>query len=554
MQLMLWRMGKMLLWAGVALLILIGTLSASPDRTASAEPIEPRGNPAALAASSAFTIGLELVSSGLSAPVHVTNAGDSSGRLFVIEQAGTVRVIKNGALLGAPYLNITAQVACCSEQGLLSIAFDPDFQATRTFYLNYTNLAGNTVIERYTVADATADVANVVSHNVVLTIDQPEANHNGGQLQFGPNDNYLYIGMGDGGGGGDQHGPIGNAQNPAVLLGKMLRINVRGVPTYTIPATNPFTQTVGYRPEIWALGVRNPWRFAFDRANGDLFIGDVGQDCYEEIDYQPGNSAGGQNYGWRQMEGLHPFNLNNFNDCNRAPITPAGLTLPVAEIAHPDGEAIVGGYVYRGNSFPGIQGKYFFADEVTGRLWSMERVTSTWVTTEQAVPTHNYSSFGEDQAGELYIVDYGGGAIYQIVSAPHVSPTDLTTSTKSASHSTAKQGDVITYTIVLRSTGGPLSASTRVTDTLPTGLNYVAGSFVATLGAVQATPPVLKWSGVISATPVVTLSYVTTVSVPGPIGLMNTAEIEYAGNSFNRTATVIVNGVKLYLPLILKLS
>jgi uncharacterized repeat protein (TIGR01451 family) len=553
MQPLLGRVGKTLLWAGVGLLILIGTLRASPDRTASAEPIEPRGNPATLAASSAFTIGLELVSSGLSNPVHVTHSGDNSGRLFVIEQAGKVRVIKSGVLLAAPYLDITSLVSCCFEQGLLSIAFDPDFQATRTFYLNYTDLAGNTVIERYTVADAAADVANVVSHNTVLTIDQPEANHNGGQLQFGPNDNYLYIGMGDGGGGGDQHGPIGNAQNPAVLLGKMLRINVRGVPTYTIPATNPFTQTVGYRPEIWALGVRNPWRFAFDRLNGDLFIGDVGQNCWEEIDYQSGSSAGGQNYGWRQMEGLRPFNQNNFNDCSQSPITPAGLTLPVAVYGHDQGSAVAGGYVYRGQQYPQLEGIYFYADEGSGRIWALEHTApGVWTNTEKLDSNYNLSSFGEDQAGELYLASYGTGEIYQLISAPHVPSPDLSTSTKRASHVAVEPGDVITYTIVLRSTGGPLATSTRVTDTLPAGLNYVAGSFVATLGTIQATPPVLTWNGVISTTPVVTLTYVTTVTAPGPIGLTNTAEIEYAGDAFSRTATVIVNGVKLYLPLILK--
>ncbi|CAG0997334.1 partial Aldose sugar dehydrogenase YliI, partial [Gammaproteobacteria bacterium] len=290
MRSMLWRIGEAGFLAAAAILFLSGVLGGSPDRSVMAEPIEPRDNPATIAASTtvvastAFTIGLELVSGGLSAPVHVTHAGDGSGRLFVVEQAGKVRVIKNGALLPTPYLTITTQVACCGEQGLLSIAFDPDFQTTRAFYLNYTNLAGNTVIERYTVADATADVANVVNSQSVLTINQPEGNHNGGQVQFGPNDDYLYIGMGDGGGGGDQHGTIGNGQDPAQLLGKMLRINVRGVPTYTIPPTNPFTQTAGYRPEIWALGLRNPWRFSFDRVNGDLFIGDVGQNCWEEID------------------------------------------------------------------------------------------------------------------------------------------------------------------------------------------------------------------------------------------------------------------------------
>ncbi len=213
-----------------------------------------------------------MIPGGLTHPVGIANAGDSSGRLFVLEQAGYIRVIKNGVLLSTPYLTLTSKVECCGEQGLLGLAFDPDFETNRTFYINYTTSApgfsGDTVVARYQVANAAADVANVLAVTNIITIDQPESNHNGGDLHFGPNDGYLYIGMGDGGGGGDQHGAIGNGQNPAVLLGKMLRMNVRGVPTYTIPASNPFTQTVGYRPEIWALGLRNPWRFSFDRANG----------------------------------------------------------------------------------------------------------------------------------------------------------------------------------------------------------------------------------------------------------------------------------------------
>ncbi|MBI5567541.1 MAG: PQQ-dependent sugar dehydrogenase [Chloroflexi bacterium] len=548
-----WQVGKTVIWAVVASVSMVWAVGALPNRSAVAEPIEPRGEPAAITASSAFTIGLELISSGLSDPVHVTHAGDNSGRLFVIEQAGQVRVIKNGGLLATPYLNITSQVSCCFEQGLLSIAFDPDFQTTRAFYLNYTNLAGNTVIERYTVADAAADVANVVNSQVVLTIDQPEGNHNGGQLQFGPNDDYLYIGMGDGGGGGDQHGPIGNAQNPAELLGKMLRLNVRGVTTYTIPPTNPFTQTAGYRPEIWALGLRNPWRFAFDRLNGDLFIGDVGQNCWEEIDYQPGNSAGGQNYGWRQMEGLRPFNLNNFDDCNQPPITPAGLTLPVAVYDRSLGTAVSGGYVYRGPQYPQLQGVYFYADYSYGNIWSLEQTgPGVWANDLKLDAGFNVSSFGEDQSGELYVTGRNTGSVYRLISAPAVLSPDLSTSTKHVSHVVVEQGDTITYTIVVRSTGSPLSTSTRVTDTLPAGLSYVAGSFTATLGAVQATPPVLKWTGVISTTPVVTLTYATTVTAPGPIGLTNTAEIEYAGDSLIRTATVIVNGFRVFLPVVLR--
>lgn len=554
MRTKLWQVSKALIWAGAAWLLMTGALGAASNRSAIAEPIEPRSQPIPFTTSNAFTIGLSLVTNGLNNPVHVTHAGDNSGRLFVIEQAGKVRVIENGVLLPAPYLDITTQVSCCFEQGLLSIAFDPDFSATRAFYLNYTDLAGNTVIARYTVADAAADVANVVNSQVVLTIDQPEANHNGGQLQFGPNDGYLYIGMGDGGGGGDQHGPNGNAQNPAELLGKMLRLNVRGVPTYTIPPTNPFTQTAGYRPEIWALGLRNPWRFSFDRANGDLYIGDVGQNCWEEIDYQPGSSGGGQNYGWRQMEGLRPFNVNNFDDCFQSPIAPAGLTLPMAVYGRSAGAAVSGGYVYRGQQYPQLQGVYFYADYSFGNVWSLVQTSpGVWSGELELDAGFNVSSFGEDQSGELYVTGRNTGGVYRVTSAPYVPPPDLTTSIKSASRATAAQGDTVTYTIVLRNTGGPLAASARVTDTLPGGLNYVGGSFAATLGTVQAAPPVLKWTGVMSTTPVVTLTYAATVTAVGPISLVNSAEIEFDGTVLSRSATVIVDGLTLYLPLILKL-
>lgn len=560
MRTKLWQVSKAFIWAGAAWLMVMSALGAASNRSALAEPIEPRSQPvpratsSAPAASSAFTIELALVTSGLNNPVHVTHAGDNSGRLFVIEQAGKVRVIKNGVLLPAPFLDITAQVSCCFEQGLLSIAFDPQFSTTGVFYLNYTNLAGNTVVARYTVADAAADVASVVSSQPVITIDQPEANHNGGQLQFGPNDDYLYIGMGDGGGGGDQHGPNGNAQNPAELLGKMLRLNVRGVPTYTIPPTNPFTQTAGYRPEIWALGVRNPWRFSFDRANGDLYIGDVGQNCWEEIDYQPGNSAGGQNYGWRQMEGLRPFNVNNFDDCFQPPIAPAGLTLPVAVYDRTAGAAVSGGYVYRGQQYPQLQGVYFYADYSFGNVWSMVQTSpGVWSSELELNAGFNVSSFGEDQSGELYVTGRNTGGVYRVTSAPYAPPPDLSTSTKSAARATAAPGDVVTYTIVLRNTGGPLVASARVTDTLPGGLDYIDGSFAATLGTVQAAPPVLQWTGVMSTTPVVTLTYAVTVTAAGPISLVNSAEIEFGGAVLPRSATVIVDGLKLYLPLILKL-
>jgi uncharacterized repeat protein (TIGR01451 family) len=499
-----------------------------------------------------------VVSSGLTQPVAIANAGDGSGRLFVLEQAGHIRIIKNGALLGTPYLTLTNIVECCGEQGLLGLVFDPNFETNRTFYINYTTSApgftGDTVVARYQVANATADVANVLAVTNIITIDQPESNHNGGDLHFGP-DGYLYIGMGDGGGGGDQHGTIGNGQNPATLLGKMLRINVRGVPTYTVPASNPFTQTVGYRPEIWAIGLRNPWRFSFDRGTGDLFIGDVGQDCYEEIDYQPVASHGGENYGWRRLEGFHAFDPAQMSNCNQPTPTPPDVTLPIVEVAHPTGEAIVGGYVYRGSTYPAIQGVYFYADEVTGRFWMLEHINSAWVSTEINHPGLSISSFGEDQSGELYAADYNSGTIYKIISAPIVPPApDLSTSAKTVSPGAAQQGNIVTYTIVLRNSGGAFTQTVRVTDTVPGGLSYLSGSFTATLGTPNASSaPTLKWNGVMSTTPVVTLTYAVTVATTSTTTITNMVTINpgYA-LPFTRMVSVLVNPRSVFLPLMLR--
>jgi len=347
--------------------------------------------------------------SGVSQPVHVTHAGDGSGRIFVVEQVGRIRIIRNGVLEATPFLDIAGRVGCCGERGLLSVAFPPGYAAKGHFYVNYTNKAGNTVVARYRLT-TNPDVADPGSEQVVLTVSQPYVNHNGGQLAFGPSDGYLYIGMGDGGSGGD---PENRAQNPAELLGKLLRINVEaGNPnTYTIPASNPFTQTAGYRPEIWALGLRNPWRFAFDRLTHDLYIADVGQDAYEEVDFQPAASTGGENYGWRIMEGLHCYNATT---CNTG-----GLTLPVAEYEHGTNDSlgcsITGGMVYRGSRFPQMQGLYFYGDYCRGKIWGLRRAGAVWETALLQTVGFNITTFGEDEAGDVYVADYGGGVIYRIV-------------------------------------------------------------------------------------------------------------------------------------------
>ncbi|NJP05735.1 MAG: PQQ-dependent sugar dehydrogenase [Chloroflexaceae bacterium] len=296
------------------------------------------------------------------------------------------------------------RVSCCGERGLLDIAFPPDYASKGYFYINYTNRDGNTVIARYFLTtDPT--IADNTSEQILLEIDQPYANHNGGELEFGPNDGYLYIGVGDGGSGGD---PDNRAQNPADLLGKLLRIDVEsGVSPYAIPADNPFAKNPDYRPEIWALGLRNPWRFSFDALNGDLYISDVGELDYEEINYQPASSTGGENYGWRLMEGPACFEPA---DC-----TPTGLVLPVASYTHFEGNcSVTGGMVYRRNDFPRMEGRYFYADYCSGMIWGMRRNGNTWESNLLTQAPFTISSFGQDETGQFYLADYTNGSIYQI--------------------------------------------------------------------------------------------------------------------------------------------
>ncbi|HEY5610001.1 MAG TPA: PQQ-dependent sugar dehydrogenase [Thermoanaerobaculia bacterium] len=341
---------------------------------------------------------------GLDSPVALTHAGDGSGRLFATLQEGRIVIIKDGAALETPFLDVASLVSCCGERGLLSVAFHPQFEANGFFFVNYTNRSGDTVVARYRVSATNRDVADPASASMILTIDQPFSNHNGGQLKFGP-DGYLYIGMGDGGSGGD---PQNRAQNLSNLLGKLLRIDVdRGSP-YAIPADNPFVANAAARKEIWSYGLRNPWRFTFDRSTGDLYIADVGQNQWEEIHFQPALSRGGENYGWRIMEGAHCFNPST--NCNRT-----GLVLPIAEYDHSLGCSVTGGYVYRGTKWPQFDGVYFYADYCSGRIWATARRTDgTWETTQLLDTAAMISTFGEDERGEVYVVDHASGTVFRI--------------------------------------------------------------------------------------------------------------------------------------------
>lgn len=340
-------------------------------------------------------------SSGFNAPLQITHAGDGSNRLFIVEKSGTVRTIKNGTIESVVFLDNTSRTnSSGGEQGLLGIAFPPGFQTKRYFYINYTSQQGigDTKIDRVPLS-ANNETANVTQAQTLLTIVQPFSNHNGGQMAFGP-DGYLYIGVGDGGSGGD---PMNNAQNLSTLLGKILRIDVEGGGVgYRIPTGNVFGN------EIWSYGLRNPWRFSFDRDNGDLYIADVGQNLYEEIHFQDRTAAGGQNYGWRIMEGNHCFNTTN---CNRT-----GLNIPVQEFTHSDGNcSVTGGYVYRGSLYPALQGAYIYGDFCSGRIWGLKRSGGVWESKLLADTNLRISTFGEDEEGNLYLADFNTGDIYQII-------------------------------------------------------------------------------------------------------------------------------------------
>ena len=343
-----------------------------------------------------------VVTSGLSSPVYLTAPTGDTARLFVVEQSGQIRIVQHGQLLPAAFLDIHTRLVSGGEQGLLSVAFHPNYATNGYFYVNYTDLNGDTRVERYSVSAADSNLADTATHKLIIFIPQPYTNHNGGLVMFGP-DGMLYIGMGDGGSGGD---PQNRAQSRDSLLGKLLRIDVDGGDPYAIPAGNPFA-TSGGAKEIWALGLRNPWRFAFDRSAGLLYIGDVGQSAWEEVDVQPA-SQGGLNYGWRIMEGAHCYNA--------ATCSSAGLVLPAVEYDHSNGQcAIIGGFVYRGARFPALAGQYFYGDLCAGWVRSLSYAGGA-VTGQTSwnldLSPGSPMSFGEDARGELYLLT--GGGVYRM--------------------------------------------------------------------------------------------------------------------------------------------
>jgi glucose/arabinose dehydrogenase len=367
----------------------------------------------------------------LSKPLYVTHAGDGTDRIFIVEQTGQVKILSAGQVLSTPFLDITSKIISSGEKGLLGLAFPPNYQEKGYFYVNYTRTSDSaTVIARYYRTVVDPNLADISSEQILLIIPQPYANHNGGQIAFGPSDGFLYIGMGDGGDGGD---PQGYAQNPASFLGKMLRIDVetnalplitdpppslgpynqyfpfvakgQDIP-YLIPNSNPFVDDPLVLDEIWALGLRNPWRFSFDRSTDDLYIADVGQGSREEVNFQGTSSLGGENYGWNIMEGSICYNAGS---CNMA-----GLVLPVVDFDHSLGCSITGGYVYRGSSIPDLQGTYLYGDYCSGRIWGLKMDNNQWVVNEFLDTVLRISSFGEDEVGNVYVADLSTGIIYRI--------------------------------------------------------------------------------------------------------------------------------------------
>jgi glucose/arabinose dehydrogenase len=335
--------------------------------------------------------------------VDIANAGDDSHRLFLVEKAGRIFIIKNGLTLNTPFLDIRSVVMSGGERGLLSLEFSPDYDSSGLFYVWYTQDGGDTVLSRFTVS-SDADIADASSEEQLLTVAQPDSNHNGGRLRFGP-DGMLYLGIGDGGGSND---PDELAQDGSTLLGKLIRIDVDPVHvTYAIPADNPFLSNAGFLNEIWALGLRNPWRISFDTLTGDLFIADVGQSSLEEVNFQLSDSPGGENYGWDIMEGT---------ECASGGCDQTGLTLPVSEYSHADGCSITGGEVYRGFAYPNLYGTYLYADYCSGKIWSLQKSGNDWITTRLEDTGFSITTFGMSEDGNVYLSDESGG-VYLISDA-----------------------------------------------------------------------------------------------------------------------------------------
>jgi len=466
-----------------------------------------------------FGQGLELelqpVVSGLVRPLAVAAPDDGSGRLFIAQQTGEILIWDGDEILTTPFLDVSGLIACCGERGLLGLALHPDFASNGLFYIDYTDSDGDTVVARYQTS-ADPNLADPFSAQTLLSVDQPDAysNHNGGHLIFGP-DGYLYIGLGDGGGGGD---PGGNGQDPTTLLGSILRIDVDDSDAgleYAIPPDNPFVGDPGGRDEIWAWGLRNPWRFTFDRVTRDLFIGDVGQNAVEEIDFAPAASDGGENYGWNVMEGSTCYNAAT---CDQT-----GLVLPILEYTHPLGRSVTGGFRYRGDAYPTLRGVYLYADYGEGIIWgTVPRCDGAWQSRILLDTSFLLSSFGEDVDGELLLARYAstnGGISRITVPAGSGGPVVLVEPAQ-PSLGPVSVGDTASTELLLTNTNaGPealLLAGVTLTDGThftvdPAGGSSPCGSLTPCLPPGQSCTVELTFSSEVEGT------FSTSLSVTGNI-------------------------------------
>ena len=381
----------------------IAAADTAAATTIAAPRVVPQVAPAAL------TVSLHPVVSGLSSPVAFAAPDDGTGRMFVVEQAGRIRIVQGGRLLAGAYLDIRGRVSCCGERGLLGLAFHPQFATNHRFFVYYTTNTGNLQVSEFHQSASNANRAATTERKILTIGHRTYSNHNGGQLAFG-RDGYLYIGTGDGGGGGD---PFRSGQSRKTLLGKILRIDINGTTGtkhYRIPPTNPWARSTVYKREIWAYGLRNPWRFSFDRSTGDLWIADVGQDRYEEIDRALRSAGGGRgkNYGWSVIEGRTCYRPSS--GCNRT-----GKTAPVAVYSHAGGRcSVTGGFVYRGTASAALVGKYLLADFCSGTIWTLNARSTVGSLHQVADFGFTISSFGQGVAGELYVLDYSNGRLLHL--------------------------------------------------------------------------------------------------------------------------------------------
>ncbi len=422
------------------------------------------------------------VTGGLTRPVAIAAPDDGSGRLFIAQQTGEIVILDGGTLLPTPFLDLSSRVTYGGERGLLGLAFHPDYASNGELFVDFTETVGGqlrTVVARYTVSAGDPDVADPASEEVLVPIDQPATNHNGGQLAFGP-DGYLYIGTGDGGGSGD---PNENGQNTGALLGKVLRIDVDGTDpglAYAVPVDNPFVGMAGARDEIWAYGLRNPWRFSFDRDAGDLWIADVGQSAWEEVDLQPAGDPGGENYGWDCREGAHLY--NDPNGDHNATCPASGFVDPILEYGHSAGRcSITGGYRYRGSAEPRLRGVYLFADYCTGEIFgTIPRCpgeTPQWESRVLYDAPYNITAFGQDAAGELYVTQFAGGdpppatsRLHLLALAPGSGGPDLMPAPAALDFGTVEVGDTVSVQLILTNDNlGPEAAAVSAAVLSDTG-------------------------------------------------------------------------------------